>query len=230
MFEYIPRQLQEIKLRISQAAEKSGRKPGEIQLVAVSKTFPVAAIQAAYDAGQRVFGENRVQELASKAAGLPADIQWHLIGHLQSNKAADAVELSKVIEAVDSEKLLRRLDRLAGEKGGMQEVLLEINISGEKSKFGATAEAAYRLTGSAVNSANLKLCGLMTMAPWGAADKELHKVFSALRELRNNIEKEFSIFLPELSMGMSSDYEIAIAEGATMVRIGTAIFGKRPQA
>lgn len=227
MFDYIPSQLQEINLRISQAAEKSGRQPDEIQLVAVSKTFPIEAVKAAHDAGQRVFGENRVQELASKVPALPEDIQWHLIGHLQSNKAADAVNLSRVIESVDSEKLLNRLNRFAGEQKKIQEILLEINISGEKSKFGETADAAYRLAEIAIKSENLKLSGLMTMAPWGAPDDELHKVFAGLRELRNDIEQQFTIDLPELSMGMSSDYEIAIAEGATIVRIGTAIFGKR---
>ena len=227
MFDYIPHQLEEVKLRISQAAEKAGRKPEDIKLVAVSKTFPVEAVKAAYKAGQRVFGENRVQELSSKVPELPQDIQWHLIGHLQGNKAGHAIKFSRMIESVDSEKLLLRIDRLAGEAGKKQAVLLEINISGEESKFGETADEAFQLAETALNAPNIQLAGFMTMAPWGAEECELRRTFAGLRQLRNFIEQEFDTKLPELSMGMSSDYEIAIAEGATMVRIGTAIFGKR---
>ena len=227
MYNYIFEQLERVKLRISQAVSKAGRKPEKIDLVAVSKTFPVEAILVAYQAGQRVFGENRVQELASKVSLLPDDIQWHLIGHLQRNKVADAVKFSDTIEAVDSEKLLRRIDRLAGEAGKIQKIMLEINISEEKSKFGETADAAFQLSENALNLSNIKLLGLMTMAPFGADVCELRRIFSGLRELRNNIEKQFDASLPELSMGMSSDYEIAIEEGATIVRIGSAIFGAR---
>lgn len=227
MFDYLPSQLADVKLRIAQAAAKAGRKSGEVTLVAVSKTFPAEAVQVAYDAGQRVFGENRVQELLNKVPALADDIQWHLIGHLQRNKASNAIKFSQMIEAVDSEKLLLRLDRLAGEAGKNQNIMLEINVSGEESKFGETADAAFKLAATAISAPNLNLAGLMTMAPWGAEECELRNVFSGLRELRNSIEKEFNTSLPELSMGMSSDYEIAIAEGATMVRIGTAIFGKR---
>ena len=227
MYDYIPKQLKEIKLRISQAAVRAGRDPKDVVLIAVSKTFPVEAILAAYQAGQRLFGENRVQELASKVPMLPDDIQWHLIGHLQGNKAGVAIKLSDTIEAVDSEKLVRRLDRLAEETGKMQKILLEFNISGEGSKFGETADAAFQISETALKLSNIKLHGLMTMAPFGAEDCELHKIFSGLRELRNNIEEKFDASLPELSMGMSSDYEIAIEEGATMVRIGSAIFGVR---
>ena len=227
MFDYIPGQLEEVKLRISQAADKADRPLGSVRLVAVSKTFPIEAIQSAYQAGQRVFGENRVQELLTKLPALADDIQWHLIGHLQGNKAANAINLSDMIESVDSEKLLLRIDRLAAEAETVQKILLEINVSGEGSKFGETTDAAFALASTAIKCPNIKLEGLMTMAPFVADESELHNIFSNLRELRNNIEKEFDASLPELSMGMSSDYEIAIGEGATMVRIGTAIFGKR---
>lgn len=227
MYDYIPKQLNDVRLRINNVAEKAGRKPEDVKLVAVSKTFPVEAVLEAYKAGQRVFGENRVQELATKVPVLPDDIQWHLIGHLQSNKAANAIKLSNMIESVDSEKLLKRLDRLAGEESKIQQLLLEINISGEESKFGETSDAAFQLSEQALNLTNIRVAGLMTMAPYGAEDCELRRIFSGLRELRNSIETEFNASLPELSMGMSSDYEIAIEEGATIVRIGTAIFGRR---
>jgi pyridoxal phosphate enzyme (YggS family) len=174
-----------------------------------------------------MFGENRVQELSEKVPALSQDIEWHLIGHLQGNKVSKAVELADLIHSVDSEKLLRRIDRIAGELGKRQKILLELNISGEQSKFGETADAAASLVSLALSLPNIDLQGFMTMAPFGAEECELRKVFSTLREFRNNMEKEFNVSLPELSMGMSSDYEYAIAEGATIVRIGTAIFGKR---
>jgi len=228
MFYYIPKQLEEVKLRISQTALNAGRQANDIKLVAVSKTFPSEAILAAYNAGQRLFGENRVQEMTDKVPTLPDDIQWHLIGHLQGNKTGNAVKLSNIIESVDSKKLLLRLNRIAAESDKIQRILLEINISGEKSKFGeTTSEAAFLLAETAIQAPNIKLEGLMTMAPWGVDDCEIRKCFSGLRELRNNIEEKFAVKIPDLSMGMSSDYAIAIEEGATILRIGTAIFGKR---
>lgn len=227
-YSHIKSQLEEIKLRISQSAEKSGRNPGEVKLVAVSKTFPVEAVIEAYNAGQRVFGENRVQEMDSKFGLLPPDIKWHLIGHLQSNKAAGAVKMSQMIHAVDSVDLIARINRISGDLRKKQEILLEINISKEESKFGLRDETAiFKCAETALKSPNADLKGLMTMAPYGAPECELRRIFSGLRELRNKIESSFSAKLPELSMGMSGDYEAAIAEGATMVRIGTAIFGKR---
>lgn len=227
MYKYIKDQLEDVKLRISQVAKRVGRDESEVKLIAVSKTFPVEAIVEAYNAGQRIFGENKVQELVHKVPQLPDDIQWHHIGHLQGNKAAPAVELATVIEAIDSVKLLNRVNRLASERDVVQKVLLEINISGEESKFGEGESASFDFASLALELPNIKLEGLMTMAPFGVDECELRKVFSGLRELRNTIEKRFDAKLPELSMGMSSDYEIAIEEGSTMVRIGTAIFGKR---
>ncbi|OGV58735.1 MAG: YggS family pyridoxal phosphate enzyme [Lentisphaerae bacterium GWF2_50_93] len=221
-------QLEGIKLRISQASEQSGRRPEDVKLVAVCKTFPPEAVLEAYNAGQRMFGENRVQEMFSKAGILPPDIEWHLIGHLQGNKAVNAVRTAKMIHAVDSEDLIARINRIALASGNKQEILLEINISGEESKFGLGNEAQImKCAEAALKSTNVELRGLMTMAPYEAPEIELRKIFSGLRELRNKIETAYSARLPELSMGMSGDYEAAIAEGATIVRIGTAIFGKR---
>ena len=227
MYKYVEKQIIEVLDSVNAVSEKYGREPGAVRLLAVSKTFPKEAVEAAYSTGQLLFGENRVQELSEKVPLLPDDIEWHLIGHLQGNKVAKAVELAHLIHSVDSEKLIRRIDRIAGEGGKRQKILIELNVSGEKSKFGESADAASMLVDTAVKMKNIELQGFMTMAPFGAEERELRNVFASLREIRNNMEKEFSISLPELSMGMSSDYEYAVAEGATIVRIGTSIFGKR---
>ena len=227
MFENIKPNLKEILNSISEISDKYSRPQGSVKLVAVSKTYPAQAVKEAYAEGQLLFGENRIQELVDKVPALPEEIEWHLIGHLQGNKAAKAVELSHMIHSIDSEKLLRRIDRLAGDADKKQKILLELNMSGEASKFGETSDSALQLASIAAELPNVDFKGLMTMAPFGADECELRKIFSSLRELRDNIEKEFTVSLPELSMGMSSDYEAAIAEGATLVRIGTAIFGKR---
>ena len=226
-FDYVKEQLAQVREAVASAALKSGRKPDDVKLLAVSKTFPNEAVTAAYEAGQRLFGENKVQELELKAPALPSDIQWHLIGHLQSNKALKAVTLAHSIHSVDSVRLLQRLDRLACENKCRPEILLELNISGEESKFGAGEKEAMLLAAEAVKAANLSFRGLMTMAPFDAGEKTLRSVFSELRRLRDSMEKEFTLTLPELSMGMSGDYAVAIEEGSTLVRIGTAIFGKR---
>ncbi|MFA6715174.1 MAG: YggS family pyridoxal phosphate-dependent enzyme [Victivallales bacterium] len=225
--DYIKENLFEIRENVAVAARKAGRDPESVKLIAVSKTFPAEAVQSAYDAGQRRFGENRVQDLALKNAALPDDIEWHMIGHLQSNKVKLAVENAAYIHAVDSVKLLQKIDRTAGELGRSPKILLEVNISGEESKFGADAEAAAKLVKNALECKNASVVGLMTMAPFGAAERELHFVFGSLRRLRDELQNEFGLNLPELSMGMSGDFETAIEEGATLVRIGTSIFGKR---
>lgn len=226
-YSYIKDQLEELKLRISQIAESCGRKPGEIKLAAVSKTFPSEAIKVAYQAGHRIFAENRVQELVGKHSVLPHDIEWHLVGHLQNNKAAKAIAVAEYVHSVDSDELLERLDRLSGEKGKRQKILLEVNISGEDSKFGMIEESAMKCAEKAVARKYIELSGLMTIAPYGAEECELRRIFSTLRILRDRAENALGIRLQELSMGMSGDYEAAIREGATILRIGTAIFGKR---
>ena len=224
---YIQENLIDIRERIISAAEKAGRDPQSVKLIAVSKTFPAEAVESAYDAGQRLFGENKVQDLAFKNAALPKDIEWHMIGHLQSNKAKLAVENADYIHAVDSVKLLKKIDRLAGELACSPKVFIEVNISGEESKFGADTEQVKDLARAALQCENITVAGLMTMAPFGVPEDELRFVFSSLLKLRDSLQDEFGLNLPELSMGMSGDFEIAIEEGATMVRIGTSIFGKR---
>ena len=210
------------------AAEAAANRPaGSVRLLAVSKTFPAEDVAEALACGQTCFGENRVQELASKVPVLPDSVEWHLIGSLQSNKAAKAAALAAWIHSVDSEKLVRKISAAAAELGKTVNILFEIN-SGEDAKTGfrsdddlrASLQAALALPGVSVR-------GLMTMAPLGASESELHRVFASLRERRDVLAKEFGVALPELSMGMSGDFREAIAEGATIVRIGTAIFGGR---
>lgn len=220
-------QYRDIAARVAAAAQACGRAPGDVELLAVSKTFPASAIQELYEAGVRRFGENRVAELAEKAAVLPADIEWHLIGQLQSNKVRKAVQLASVIHSVDSLPLLERIDRIAGEENRHPVVLLEVNVSGEASKSGCTPEALCSLAETAVKCRNLEFRGLMTMAPAGAQEAELERVFRGLAGLRDGLEERLHCSLPLLSMGMSGDFETAIRCGSTLVRIGSAIFGRR---
>ena len=229
MFEYVKQQLSEVQDALATACYNAKRKPQDVKLLAVSKTFPIEAVLAAYDAGQRCFAENRVPELENKVSELPSDINWHLIGHLQSNKVRKALKSSEMIHSVDSLKLLTKINGISFENKIQKKVLLEINISNEPSKFGLSEKESFYLVENSLKMQNINLLGLMTMAPFGANEISLHNIFGNLRKLKNKLESEFSIQLPELSMGMSSDYIQAVAEGATMVRIGTAIFGKRPK-
>ena len=199
----------------------------DVTLLAVSKTFPVESIRALYDCGCRAFGENRVPELEAKAAALPADIQWHMIGQLQANKVRKVVRCAAWIHSVDSEALLRRLDRIAGEEGRTPKILLEVNVSGEESKSGCTPQEALHLGLIAASMEHLDWQGLMTMAPADANEEELRRVFGGLRQLRDDLSRQTGRPLPVLSMGMSGDFPAAIREGATIVRIGSAIFGNR---
>ena len=227
-FDHVKTNLEKTLERISLAAGKAGRSPDEVVLVAVSKTFPFEAVEAAAAAGQRVFGENRVQELASKvAAAAGKDFEWHLIGHLQTNKAAKAVHSADMIHSVDSSKLLAKLAGVAAAAGVVQKILLEVNVSGEAAKFGLPPGEVASIMEAAAAEGSLAPCGLMTMAPFGASDLEARRIFAVLRGIRDKLESDFGIELPELSMGMSSDFESAILEGATLVRVGTAIFGER---
>lgn len=220
-------QYRDIAARVAAVAQECDRETGDLKLLAVSKTFSASAIRELYEAGVRCFGENRVAELAEKAAVLPADIEWHLIGQLQSNKVRKAVQLASVIHSVDSLPLLERIDRIAGEEGRHPEVLLEVNVSGEASKSGCTPEEVIALAETAVECRNLELRGLMTMAPAGASEAELERVFRGLTGLRDTLAERLHRPLPLLSMGMSGDFETAIRCGSTLVRIGSAIFGRR---
>lgn len=221
MSDYRIEQYNEVKKEIASALASAGRAPDGAELIAVSKTFPASDILAVYNAGQRRFGESKADELAAKAAALPGDIEWHFIGHLQSNKVRSVVAHAHVIHSVDSAKLLERIERIAGEEHVQVEALLEVNISGEASKFGLTPEAAEELARQSSGMHNVKVTGFMTMAPEVAGEDELIRVFSGLKKLADKCG------LGKLSMGMSGDFKTAIACGATLVRIGTAIFGKR---
>ncbi len=223
----IEQRLAGVRERIAAAARAAGRLPETVRLVAVSKTVDAAAVGEALAAGQRAFGENRVQELAAKAAALPGDCEWHLIGHLQQNKARAAVQDAAWIHSVDSLDLLERLDRIAGEEGRRPRVLLQVNMTGEATKSGLVPEAVPAVVAAARACANLSCRGFMTMAEFEADEAALRACFGGLRRLRDEVAERCGMDLPELSMGMSGDYEIAIAEGATMVRVGTAIFGPR---
>ena len=222
----IAENLKSINERIANALAKSGRPADGARLLAVSKTFPAEVVKEAYDAGQLCFGENRVQELAEKAPKLPSDITWHLIGHLQQNKVRQALQHAAWIHSVDSSDLFARINRIAAELNVAPRILLEVNISGEESKFGLKPDDVEKTV--ADNLGGPASCvGLMTVAPALASEAELHKIFEGLRNLRDKIQSNLKTSLPELSMGMSGDFEIAIAEGATIVRIGSAIFGHR---
>lgn len=208
--------------RLQDVAAANGQDPDRLRIVAVTKTHPVELVRAAYDAGIRVLGESRVQEAEPKIAEVP-EAEWHLIGRLQSNKARRAVRAFAVVHSVDSIELLHRLDELAADEGRTVRLLLQVNVSGEASKAGLAPDDLGRVDHPQVAS----LVGLMTIAPMGATPDAARAVFRELRSLRDRLEDRIGMALPELSMGMSADAEAAAAEGATLVRIGTALFGPR---
>ena len=225
----IKENLLNIQSIISRQAALSGRNAAEITLVAVTKTVAPELIQEALAAGVTDIGENKVQEALTKNTRLGTAVHWHLIGHLQSNKAKTAVQLFDLIHSVDSLKLAEAINREAGRAGKKQRILIEVNVSGEESKFGCSPEAAVDLIKSASRGNNLQIEGLMTMAPFTADKDRIHSAFRGLRELKEKIAggQIPNVAMKHLSMGMSQDFEIAIAEGATLLRIGTAIFGRR---
>ena len=223
----------EVRQRIAAAARRVGRNPPEVTLMAVSKTFAPERIREAYAAGLRVFGENRVQEFAGKAGTLTdlRDAEWHMIGHLQTNKAAKAVELFTAVDSVDSLRLAGRLNDSAQQIGKKLGVLIEINVGGEAAKSGTPPESPelMELLQSAPSLEHLEFRGLMTIPPFAEDPQQARPNFRKLRELRDRIlaRKLPNIRMGVLSMGMSHDFEVAIEEGSTCVRIGTAIFGER---
>lgn len=226
-----------VEARIAAACAAAGRAPGEVRLLAVTKTHPAEAAMHAARHGLAAVGENRVQEGAAKrplvaaAGGAAAALRWELIGHLQSNKARLAVENFDCIQSLDSEKLARKLDAAAGELGRAPTVLLQVNAGRDPAKFGAEPEDAPRLLEAALGCANLRVGGLMTIAPLGADAVETaehaRRTFANLRAIRDGLAGRFGVALPELSMGMSGDLELAVAAGSTCVRVGTALFGGR---
>ncbi len=215
-----------VRERIDKAARKAGRDPEEIHLVAVSKTVEPARIKEAIEAGVSILGENYVQEAQKKIEVIGKGVSWHFIGHLQSNKAKYAVKLFDMIHSLDSPSLAEELNRRAEKEGRTMEVMIEVNLSGEITKFGTEEEKAIDLAKRLLSLKNLSLVGLMTMPPY-FEDPELSRpYYIQLRGLKERMAKE-GIPLKELSMGMSNDFEVAIEEGATYVRVGTAIFGER---
>ncbi len=226
----ISRNLEEIKRRLHDAALSAGRDPAEVRLVAVTKTVKLDRLREAVAAGHTLFGENYVQEAKRKIADLGPGLTWHFIGHLQSNKAKAAVEFFDLIHSVDRLRLAQTLEQAAARLGKVQNILLQVNLAGEASKSGTAPEAAQDLLHEISQMPHLKVLGLMTMPPWLDDPEQVRPYFRALRELRDRLQsmKLVDGGLPELSMGMTGDFEVAVAEGATLVRIGTAIFGQRP--
>ena len=225
-----------IRGRMAQAARRAGRNPDEIALMAVSKTFPPERIREAHAAGQRLFGENRVQEFDGKAGALRdlSGAEWHMIGHLQSNKASAAVELFDAVDSVDSLRLARKLDSASGQAGKNLPLLIEINVGGEAAKSGAAPDSGEleETLSAAGELEHIEIRGLMTIPPFTDDPEGARLYFRRLRNLRDEIARRRlqRVSMDVLSMGMSHDFEVAIEEGATCVRLGTAIFGERSRA
>ena len=215
--------------KVKDACERSNRDVSDVTLIAVSKTKPVEMLQEVYDCGCRDFGENKVQEIMDKYEQLPSDIRWHMIGHLQTNKVKYIVDKVYMIHSVDSVKLAKEISKEARKKGVIVKILLEVNVAKEESKFGIMSETVNDFYKEVVDLPGLEVCGLMTIAPY-VEDAELNRQhFVKLNQLMIDIaqEKTDNISVGELSMGMTGDYEVAIEEGATFVRVGTGIFGER---
>lgn len=224
--------LADVRRRVAEAARRAGRSPDEVTLVAVSKTFGPDAVREAWTAGQRDFGENKVQEALQKiAATADRQIRWHLIGHLQSNKARRAAGAFACIHSIDSLDLIEKLDAAASSSTppATPEVLIQVDLAGETTKFGVPEKDAERCVRAAVEAKSLRLAGLMLMPPWNDDQEQTRPWFRRLRELRDRMVHDGipSTALRHLSMGMSHDFEAAIEEGSTLVRVGTAIFGQR---
>jgi len=222
--------LERVRTEIAEAAGKSDRSAGDIELVAISKTHEAEKVRAAFDAGQQIFGESRVQEARAKIPLLPSAARWHFVGRLQKNKVRHALPLFELFHSVDSLELARDMNRIAEEEGLHPRVLLEVNVAGEGSKIGFAPDSLRSQMEALLELPRLVIEGLMTIPPIAPEAETSRKYFVALRELRNQFAAQFEVELPQLSMGMSGDFAVAIEEGATLVRVGTAIFGKRTPA
>ncbi len=227
MADTIAQRLASVRDRMTAAALRAGRDPASVRLVAVSKMMPVEMIREAVEAGAGTLGENRVQEAATKIAALGGVGTWHLVGHLQTNKAKLAVRLFEMIHSLDSERLASELDRQGEQAGKVVRCLVELNLGGEASKSGTTEDGLRPLLQLAATLPHLQIEGLMAIPPFLPDPEEVRPWFRRLRALRDRLQGE-GFRLTELSMGMTHDFEVAIEEGATLVRIGTAIFGARP--
>jgi PLP dependent protein len=223
----IAENLERVRSQIAEAAKKSGRLPDDVDLVAITKTHPAEKVREAVEAGQKLFGESRVQEARGKIPELPSNLRWHFVGHLQKNKIRRALPLFELLHSVDSLALAEQVQRIADEDGMHPRVLLEVNVSGEGSKFGFSPDKLFSEMESLLAFSRLSILGLMTIPPIAKEPEPSRKYFVALRELRDRVQSEFHVDLAQLSMGMTQDYAIAVEEGATLVRVGTAIFGER---
>ncbi len=227
----ISKNLHALRLRINEVSEKCGRTPDDVKIVAVSKRFPVSAIQEAVNSGQTLFGENYIQEAQQKSLQLGDDIDFHFIGHLQSNKAKIAAQLFTMIETIDSEKLALALNRHLEKLDKYLNILIQVNIGRDQTKSGVFPERTEELVETILPLSRLRLKGLMTMPPWTNEPEDARPHFRNLRKLAEELQKKNLFFdndAIELSMGMSHDFHIAVEEGATLIRVGTAIFGQRP--
>lgn len=227
--EQIEENIKRIHKEIEEACAKVGRDPAEVRLLAVSKTFPVEALKAAYDAGQYLFGENRVQELNRKILLLPAEIEWHLIGTLQRNKVKDIVGKTALIHSVDSLSLAQEINKQALKKNLSAKILLQVNVAAEETKHGFAPQEVIKVIEEISKLPGIKIRGLMTIAPFSENPEEVRPVFRQLKMLAEFIKKLQlpEVQMKELSMGMSGDFRVAVEEGATLVRIGSRIFGTR---
>ena len=222
-------QLQEVEKRIQAACDRAGRKREKVTLIAVSKTKPVETLQEAYDLGVRIFGENKVQELTAKYEALPKDIHWHMIGHLQTNKVKYIIDKAELIHSVDSLKLAETIEKEAAKHDLIADILVEVNVAEEESKFGMKMEEVIPFVEKVSAFPHVRVRGLMTIAPFVEDPEENRSIFADLHKLYIDIKKKNhdNDTVSVLSMGMTNDYEVAIEEGATMVRVGTGIFGAR---
>lgn len=227
--DYIRENIKAVRERIAQAAQRSGRRADEVTLIAVTKNFDISCVDAAIDCGVMDMGENRVQEMLTKIDTAKASVNWHMIGHLQTNKVKYIIDKVKMIHSVESSRLLAEIDNQAKKHEIVSDVLFEVNISGEESKFGINPSVTYEMVELAQSLANIRLKGLMTVAPYTDHPEENRVYFEGIRKLFEEIRAQQSgnIDMQYLSMGMSGDFEEAILEGSNMVRVGSAIFGKR---
>lgn len=222
--------LASLQQRIEAACARSKREPASVTLLAVSKGQPPEAVRAAADLGLSLFGESKVQEAKVKISMCPGRLRWHMIGHLQSNKCRDAVHFFSMIEGVDSLALAQEINKFADKSAKTMPILLEVNIAGEASKFGYKPEAVLAELDAINALPRVELHGLMTIAPWSPEPEKVRPIFRKLRELKESCEQKMGVPLPVLSMGMSGDFEVAIEEGATIIRVGTSLFGARAKA
>ena len=223
----IAENLDRVQEQIASAAATSGRSADDVELVAITKTHPTEKVREAIEAGQTLFGESRVQEARAKIPDLSSNIRWHFVGHLQKNKVRQALPLFEMIHSVDSLALAQDINRIAEEEGLYPRVLLEVNVAGEGSKFGFAPDYLHEQMEALLALPRLSIEGLMCIPPLAVESEDSRKFFVQVRELRDSLEEEFSMKLPQLSMGMTQDFVIGIDEGATLVRVGTAIFGER---